>query len=304
MPAARFARHAQSGLSFLVVALLLGSTASPGRGADDVASWEYLMRRLVADGVGQSWVQAVFEDSRFPTFTGLSFKLNPVESRARYAELRGASSLARARRCRARYADAFVRAERRYGVPASVLAAIIHVESHCGEFTGRSRVLPALARLAMANEPANLAENLARHRRGLDGIELEQAEGQTRERAQYLERTFYPEVLATFRLAKRLSIDPLELRGSGSGAFGLPQFLPSSYLRYGIDANGNGRVSLFEPEDAIDSCANYLVGYGWRPGIGRPDQRSVIWAYNHSEAYVDTVLAIADHVEAAGPTSD
>jgi len=290
--------------ALLVAALLASAAASPGRAADSVQSWDYLTTRLIADGIPRSRVEEVFADPRFPAFDGLPFKLSPVESRARYASLRGAASVARARRCRARYSDAFEDAERRYGVPASILAALIHVESHCGEFTGRSRILPELARLAMANAPANLEENLARHGRGLDGPLLEDAAAQTRDRARYLEKTFYPEVRATFVLAQRLSLDPLEVRGSGSGAFGLPQFLPTSYLRFGVDANHNGRVSLFEPEDAIASCANYLVGYGWRRGISRSEQRSVIWGYNHSEAYIEAVLTIADQVAEAGPLSD
>jgi membrane-bound lytic murein transglycosylase B len=282
----------------LAFALVLNATGTPSAAADSSGDWQYLMDRLAADGLDRRRVEAVFRDPRFPRFTGLSFSLNPVESKSRYRAFRSASSFARARRCRARYADLFEESERRYGVPASVLTAILHVETQCGEFTGRSRVLPGLARLAMANEPANVRRNLARHGNGLPPSLRREAEDRTRERARYLEDTFYPEVRATFELASRLGLDPLEIRGSGSGAFGLPQFLPSSYLRFGVDANENGRMSLFEPADAIASCANYLVGHGWRRGISRSERRSVIWAYNHSEAYVDTVLAIADHVAA------
>jgi membrane-bound lytic murein transglycosylase B len=284
-----------------LAALLAAAAASPSAAAGPARSWKYLTDRLVADGVERSRVEAVFGDPRFPRFNGLSFSLNPVESKARYRGFRGAASLARARRCRARYAEFFEESERRYGVPASVLTAILHVETQCGDFTGRSLVLPGLARLAMANEPVNLQRNLDRHGRGLSGTLRREAEDRTRERARYLEDTFYPEVRATFQLAQKLSIDPLDIEGSGSGAFGLPQFLPSSFLRFAVDANGNGRVSLFEPPDAISSCANYLVGYGWRRGLSRSERRSVIWAYNHSDAYVDTVLAIADHIAATHP---
>jgi membrane-bound lytic murein transglycosylase B len=107
---------------------------------------------------------------------------------------------------------------------------------------------------------------------------------------------FYPEVLATFRLAERLGIDPLGIRGSPSGAFGLPQFLPTSYLRFAVDGNGDGLVSLYDPADAIASAANYLVSHGWRPALTRQQQRQVIWAYNHSAAYIDAVLFLADRV--------
>lgn len=285
----------------LLTLVLAAGALGPTEAFASVRTWRYLIERLVADGIDRQRVERVFSDPRFEGFTGLSFSLNPVEPRSRYRAFLSSSSVLRAHRCRARYAPAFERAERVYGVPASVLAALLHVETQCGDFTGKSRVLPGLARLAMANEPANLKRNLLRHTRGLSGVERKRAEAKARERARYLEDTFYPEVRATFALGEHLGIDPLEIRGSGSGAFGLPQFLPSNYFRFGVDANGNGRVSLYEPEDAIASCANYLVEHGWRPGLSRSEKRSVIWAYNRSDAYVDTVLALADSIARAHP---
>ena len=73
----------------------------------------------------------------------------------------------------------------------------------------------------------------------------------------YLEDTFYPEVRGLFTMAERLEIDPLAMQGSGSGAFGFPQFLPTSYLRYGADGDGDGRVSLYDMGDAAASCARF-----------------------------------------------
>ena len=95
---------------------------------------------------------------------------------------------------------------------------------------------------------------------------------------------------------QRMGIDALGIRGSIAGAFGLPQFLPSSYLKFDTDGNGDGRVSLYDPEDAIASCARYLKENGWRPGIDRAQKRKVIWTYNRSTPYIDTVLALADRL--------
>jgi hypothetical protein len=116
-------------------------------------------------------------------------------------------------------------------------------------------------------------------------------------RAQYLEDTFYPEVRAVFELSDRLAVDPLELRGSGSGAFGYAQFLPTSYLRFGKDGSGDGRVDLFDMSDASASCANYLAAQGWRKGLSQRERRSVIWRYNRSDAYVSTVLTLARNLD-------
>jgi membrane-bound lytic murein transglycosylase B len=61
-------------------------------------------------------------------------------------------------------------------------------------------------------------------------------------------------------------------------------------------------VSLYDPPDAIASAANYLARHGWKPGISRAQQRQVIWTYNHSDPYIDTVLAIAARIQATQPS--
>lgn len=259
--------------------------------------WSYLVEKLVADGQDRERVSVVFADERFPAFDGLRFSLRPREPRSLYRGFLTSASVARARLCRAQHADALTAAEERYGVSASVVAAILHVETACGRNTGSSRILPALARLAMAAEPANLADNIENHTGNSYPVSAAPAQP-TVARAQRLEEMFYPEVRATFEISDRLGIDPLEMRGSGSGAFGMPQFLPTSYVRFGRDGDADGRVSLYDPADAIPSCAAYLEAKGWHHGLSFGEKREVIWHYNHSPAYVDTVLALASRIEA------
>jgi membrane-bound lytic murein transglycosylase B len=281
------------GVVVAVLAMAGGAAAS-----DDERGWAFLIEKLVHDGVPRDRVLRVFRDDRVDEFDGLQFSLQPRESPALYRHLRTHRTAGLARRCLDRYDGAFDRAERRFGVPSQVVAAIIQVESGCGANTGHSRIMPALARLAMAAEPANLERNIVRL--SLLNPKMPVA-GFARWRAQHLEDMFYPEVKATFEVADRLRIDPLEIRGSGSGAFGIPQFLPHSYLRYGVDGDGDGHVSLYDAGDAIPSCAHYLQEYGWKAGLSRKEQRNVIWGYNHSDAYIDTVLWIADEVKSPTP---
>jgi membrane-bound lytic murein transglycosylase B len=268
--------------------------------AADQKGWGYLMQKLVGDGVERSAVERVFGDRRMERFNSVSFKLDPVESQALYRSLLAPRSVRDARRCRARHDTWFRGAEKRLGVPASVVSAILHVETRCGGYTGNFVVLHRLARLAMANEPGNVLLNIREHSKGAGPTVIPQIERKVRERARYLEDTFYPEVLATFEIGRRLSIDPLGIRGSKAGAFGFPQFLPSSFLRFAVDGDGDGSVSLYHPADAIASAANYLAAHGWSPAISRSEQRRVIWAYNRSEAYIDTVLGLADLIERDG----
>lgn len=274
-------------LAGLLVVLAAGSVRA------DVGGWDYLIDKLVADGVPRDRAVRTFSDPRMPAFDGLPFGLDPREPTARYRNFRTEAAAQAARRCYAQHAEILAAAERTHGVPGSVVAAIMYVETGCGRNVGSSRILHRLARLAMANEPANLRWNIERHAAAGDGVTAERV----RTRGRYLEDTFYPEVLATFAVADRLQYDPLEIRGSGSGAFGNPQFLPTSYLKHGDDGDGDGHVDLFRTPDAAASCARYLASFGWTPASTDADKRRVIWHYNRSDAYVDTVLLLANRIE-------
>ena len=277
--------------------LLCIAAAAPAVERPFDPTWQRLVQRLAADGVDPETVRAVFFDPRMESFRGLAFSLDPTEHRSLYRGFLGPDSVARARRCRVEHDEALRAAEDRFGVPPGVVGAILHVETQCGRNTGRRSVLAQLAKLAMANDPDNVRWNIDRHTKGVPARRRPAIEARVRERARSLEKTFYPEVIATFAVASRNRIDPLDITGSGAGAFGLPQFLPSSYLRFAVDGNGDGRVSLYDPDDAIASAANYLRGNGWRPGISYAEQRRVIWTYNHSDAYIDTVLTLASALD-------
>lgn len=281
-------------LAAMLLPLALLIPCAPAATLDDAAvasghGWDYLIEKLVADGVPRAQAAAAFADSRVPPFDGLAFALAPREASGPYRRLQSAASIRAARLCRTRHAEAFAAAEAREGVPASVVAAIVYVESACGRSTGSSYVLHRLARLAMARAPANLADNVRRH--AGEPPDPAVAE-QVRRRACYLEDTFYPEVRGLFTIAERSGVDPLSLRGSAAGAFGFPQFLPTSYLRYGVDGDGDGRVSLYDMADAAASCARYLAQRGWHAGLSIAEKRRVIWQYNRSDAYIDTILAL------------
>jgi membrane-bound lytic murein transglycosylase B len=265
----------------------------------DEKGWGYMVARLVADGIPLEPAARAFADPRMPTFDGLLFGLDPRESHAMYRHFLRGPSVLRAERCAALNAPALDAAERTHGVDASVLAAILHVETACGRNTGRSLVLHRLARLAMANEPHNVARNLGRWTDREGRLDPDLGE-RVRARARYLEGLFYPQVVATFEIARQKAFDPLDLRGSAAGAFGYPQFLPLNYIAFGTDGNGDGNVSLYEPEDAAASAARFLASYGWRPGMTREEEREVVWHYNRSDAYIDAVLGLADRIERSG----
>lgn len=132
-----------------------------------------------------------------------------------------------------KYSAALKRAEKKYGVPQEIILGVIGVETLYGRNPGRYRALDALTTLAF-DYP---------RRADFFRDELEQ----------YL------------LLAREQGFDLLSIQASYAGALGIPQFMPSSYRRYAVDFNGNGKIDIMnEPEDAIGSVANYLKQYGWR----------------------------------------
>jgi membrane-bound lytic murein transglycosylase B len=139
--------------------------------------------------------------------------------------------------------EALQRAEQQTGVPAHIIVGIIGVETIYGQNTGNFRVIDALCTLAF-DFPA--AHPKAEARAAFFKSELE-------------------EFLA---LTARTHTDPLALRGSYAGAMGWPQFMPSSWTRYAIDFDGDGRVDLFNSQaDVIGSVANYFQAFHWQRGL-------------------------------------
>lgn len=120
-------------------------------------------------------------------------------------------------------------------MPQEIIVALIGVETLYGRRAGRFRALDALTTLAF-DYP----------RRG---------------------EFFRNELVEYLLLAREQEFNLLDIKSSYAGALGIPQFMPSSYRKYAVDFNGNGKVDLLhEPEDAIGSVANYLKQYGWIAG--------------------------------------
>ena len=136
----------------------------------------------------------------------------------------------------ARNRHALQRAEQQYGVPAEYIVAIIGVETIYGGNVGRSPVFDSIATIAF--------DYPRRSKYFTDELE------------QYL------------LMSREERFDPRTKRGSYAGAMGLGQFMPSSFRKYAVDFNADGRRNLWDPTDAIGSVANYFKSYGWRRGEG------------------------------------
>jgi len=135
------------------------------------------------------------------------------------------------------------RAEKEYGVPIDIIVGIIGVETIYGRDTGTFRVMDAITTLAF-DFPAS-------HPRA-------------KERSEF----FKGEVEQFLSLQSRRNANPFEPRGSFAGAMGMPQFMPSSWVKYAVDFDGDGAIDLWgSPADVIGSVANYFKAFNWQPGM-------------------------------------
>jgi lytic murein transglycosylase len=122
----------------------------------------------------------------------------------------------------------------RYGVPATVLAAIWGIESNFGELMGSTSTIDALATLGFDGRRAGWARS---------------------------------ELLAALKILQSGDVDRAHMVGSWAGAMGHTQLLPSNVLLYAVDADGDGRRDIWTSAvDALASTANFLARAGWRSG--------------------------------------
>ena len=125
-------------------------------------------------------------------------------------------------------------AEKKYGVDKHIIAAIIGVETYYGARQGNYRVLDALTTLAFDYPKRPL---------------------------------FWRELKAFFSLIEVEGLDASDIKGSYAGAIGFGQFIPTSYLAYAVDGDGDGKRDLrASSTDAIHSVANYFKRHGWKTG--------------------------------------
>jgi len=223
------------------MALALVAAPSPGRAqaqGDFRRFVEALWPEARARGVSRATFDEAFQGvAPDPKIIALTKKQSEFV-RPIWEYIRGAVSnerLARGRQLAAQYGDTLSGVERVYGVPRGVVLGVWGMETNFGSFTGSIYVVRALATLAY-----------------------------TRYRGDF----FREELLTALQILENDHIDRATMLGSWAGAMGQTQFMPSSFMKYAVDANRDGRRDIWASvPDALASTANYLRQQGWQPGL-------------------------------------
>ena len=174
----------------------------------------------------------------------------------------------------------------------TVITAILLVETRLGSYLGKRTVINTLSTMASLVDPV-LRERI------WDAIPAKKKPKRETflKKVERRSKWGYNELKALLQFTGKEQIEPQGLKGSYAGAMGIPQFMPSNAMTPAKDGDQDGRVDLFSHPDAIFSVANYLKHHGWKPGLSRQRKHKVLFRYNHSNYYVDTLLKISDKLK-------
>ena len=158
------------------------------------------------------------------------------------------------------YGSVLSRIEQSYGVPGEILVAIWGLETDFGVNTGKFPTIRSLATLAYDCRRAEM---------------------------------FRSELMDALRIIERGDLAASEMRGAWAGEIGQTQFMPSSYIKFAVDFDSNGRRDLLRSApDVLASTANFLASYGWQRGkdweVGSPNF-VVLQQWNKSDVYAKTI---------------
>jgi lytic murein transglycosylase len=190
------------------------------------------------------------------------------QSFEQFATHRIAERLAKGQRMMQTHAATLRRIEQQFGVPGSVVIAIWGLETDFGVDIGKTPVIRSLATLAHDCRRSAM---------------------------------FQGELMAALEIIARGDLSPAEMRGAWAGELGQAQFLPTNYIKFAVDFDGNGRRDLIHSvPDTLASIANLLKSFGWARGGGYRQGSanfSVLAAWNKSTVYQQTIAAFAERLD-------
>lgn len=260
----------------LLLAAVLATTGSPvlaascgGDFGDFIAAFS---REAAAQRISQRTIASAFSDlTPDPHVIALDRRQGVFrQSFEQFGPPRINARFAKAQRLLAQHAGLLARIEQRFGVPGPILIAIWGLETDFGSGAGRHPVIRAVATLAHDCRRSEM---------------------------------FQGELMAALTIIERGDLSAAELRGAWAGEVGQTQFLPSSYVKYAVDFDGNGRRDLIHSvPDVLASTANYLKGYGWQAGQPWSEGThnfGVLKAWNKAEVYQKTIALFATRLAQA-----
>jgi lytic murein transglycosylase len=260
--------------AFLLTFLLATPALAAKCGGDFNTFIAAMAREAQAAGVSRAVIDQAFAgitlDQNVLAFDRRQKGMFHAKSFEEYASTRVIPArINRARKLMATHAALLSRIEQRFGVPPAVVMAIWTLESDNG--TGDIGKLPVIRTVATMAHDCRRTE------------------------------LFQGELIAALQIVQRGDLPLRDLVGAFAGEIGQTQFLPSSYIKYGVDFDGNGHVDLrHSVPDVLASTANLLKTNGWKAGApygeGSENFQVALREWNHSEVYRKTIVLMAQRI--------
>ena len=279
-------------ITLLVAGYLIAAT-SDATVESNKEALSSVQERLIADGFDAAKIKRLYSRPQ------VSFEADGVillftyrEAQVDYGQFTNKWSIRKAEEYIEKNRADLTRIEKAYGVDKKVITAILLVETGLGASVGTRPALNTLSTMAALKDPAvrNKLWDLIPDSKKVSRKKFEQ-------KAASRSRWAYEELKALLKYSAREGVDAATIPGSFAGAVGVAQFMPTSILAYGKDANDDGVVDMLNHADSMASIANFLKSHGWRPGQGRKKAAKIIHHYNHSDYYVNTILKISSRLK-------
>jgi membrane-bound lytic murein transglycosylase B len=282
-------------VQLLIFTLLIScfSTISTGESNESSSPFQALALRLAQDGFDSIFLSNLLMDARTElNFSLMILSLEPRETADFYAQFLTQEAILLSKKFLRQNQQILRQAEHRFYVEKEVIVAILLVESRFGENIGKYRLIPTLASIALMDSPEHLQKNYEILREKDPDLSYEWLEALAKRKANWA----YHELKCFLNIIRYEKIDPLEVYGSYAGALGVAQFIPSSYLSYALNPESFEKW-LLSKEAAIFSIGNYLKSHGWRKGLPVEKRKQILWFYNRSKPYGETILQLAQKIK-------
>jgi len=282
-------------IQFLLLTLLISffSVIPTSESNEALSPFQSLTHRLSQDGFDSDFLSNLLMDARAEL--NLSLMILSFESRETgdlYAKFLTQEAILLSKKFLRQNLNTLRKAENRFYVEKEVIVAILLVESRFGENIGKYRLIPTLASIALMDSPDHLQKNYLVLRERDPDLSYESMESLAKRKANWA----YHQLKCFLNIIRYEKIDPLEVYGSYAGALGMAQFIPSSYLSYALHQESFENW-LLSKEAAIFSIGNYLKSHGWRKGLPIEKKKQILWYYNRSKPYGETILQVAQKIK-------
>jgi membrane-bound lytic murein transglycosylase B len=244
-----------------------GETAAAEKSGRGFSTWvQELRNEALARGISSSTLDKALAEVDVPLERIIELDHSQPETKlslSEYLEQRlTPERIAKGKKMLERHASLLVKLKQRYGVPARFIVALWGLETSYGSYTGGFPVIHALATLAYDER-----------------------------RSAY----FRGELLQALEIIDAGHIEAEDMQGSWAGAMGQCQFMPSSFLKYAVDGDGDGAIDIWNSiPDVLASAANYLHQAGWETGYTWGRKVSVPEQLDQAMLGLDTRISLQE----------